>query len=204
MPMEKLSTAANDISVMLQEAYRSERGIHAETLVAAAAAVTGEWALWALEMDLPQDGWIVSDGVNQITIEGPNAVARLVEAAVAHANGSPDKLPTADILAANAAAAMGKPGFPPLSVPARHLPQEWSPLAAPRFRHAVREIARQHGLSAHETCAACGLAVGLLIDATKDVLDPTVAGTLALEIMVGVTRMSPHETERFLAEETNS
>jgi hypothetical protein len=198
---ERVTAAASEIVGMLQLAYGSNNGIHAESVIGAAAAITGEWVLWALEVDVPQEGWIVGDRINQIMFEGANAVARIVEAAVEGAKGSVDKLPTGEMLAANAAAAMGTPGYPPMTIPACHLPREWSPLAAPRFRQSIAEIARQQVLSSHETLVACAISVGILIDATKGVLDPTVAGTLALEIMVGVSHMSPHATKRLLAAE---
>jgi hypothetical protein len=199
--MEKILAAAQEIALHIRDRYTSSQGVHAETVIGAAAAITGEWSLWACGLPIPDDSWVVIPATNALLVEGDRAASRLIAAAVRQSGGDDKKLPDGPTLLARTAAAFGKT-FPPLTVDKAHFPQEWSPLAAPRFRSDIRRIGEKHGLrDSKEIFGACGLATSLLISATAKVLDPTIAGTLALEIMVAVSRMAPARTEKFLKEQ---
>jgi hypothetical protein len=198
--MEKIVAAAQEIALHLRNSYTSSDGVHAETVIGAAAAITGEWSLAACGAPAVGDSWIVIPETNALLFEGPGAVSRLIVAAVGQAGGAVDKLPDGPTLVTRTAAAMGHT-FPPLTVDAKHFPLEWSPFAAPRFRADIRRIGEKHALrDSRQIYTACGMATSLLISATARVLDPTIAGTLALEIMVAVTRMSPSLTEKMFKE----
>jgi hypothetical protein len=199
--MEKILAAAQAIALHLRNSYTSPRGVHAETIIGAAAAITGEWSLAACGLPVAGDSWVVVPATNALLVEGESAVSRLIVAAVRQAGGAVDKLPDGPTLLARTAAAIGRT-FPPLTVDSSHFPQEWSPLAAPRFRVDVSMIGEEHGLRGpKEIFTACGVATSLLIAATAQVLDPTIAGTLALEMMVAVSRMSPSLTEKMFKEQ---
>ena len=196
--MKETLAAAEEIALHLRNSYASPRGLHAETVIGAAAAIAGEWSLWACEVPLPDDSWVVVPETNALLIEGPDAASRLIAAAVQHAGGSVKSLPSGPVLVARTAAAMGAQ-FPPLTVDRKHFPNEWSPLAAPRFRAKIRQIGEKHGfIKPKATFTACVMGTSFLISATARALDPTIAGTLALEMMVAVSRMSPSSTERML------
>jgi hypothetical protein len=195
---ETFTETAFAIATHLQKHYMSPQGVHAETLIAAAAAVCGEWGLWATGVPIPADAWVFIPEVDALLLEGPEAARRLVEKAVAESGGSISRLPSNKALAASVAAAIGST-FPPLSVGESHYPQEWSPVAAPRFRQPVKDICAAGGYRDPKSVLhCCAFALGIVISATSGVLDPVVAGTLALEVMVGVSRMSPAATQRSL------
>ena len=202
--MENTATvvAATEIALHLRDKYTSAHGVHAETVICAAAAIVGEWSLWACGSPVPDIAWVVLPATNALLVEGDGAASRLIAAAVRQAGGAVARLPAGPVLLARTAAAIGSPQFPPLTVDKSHYPQEWSPLAAPRFRADMRSICEKHGLrDPKEIFAACVMAVSLLIAATAKVLDATISGTLALEMMVAVSRMSPAETEKFARQE---
>jgi hypothetical protein len=112
-----------------------------------------------------------------------------------------DKLPDGPTLLARTATAIGHT-LPPLTVNKTHFPREWSSLAALRFSADIRRIGEKHGLlDPEEIFTAPGMATSLQISATAQVLAPTIAGTLALEVMVAVSRMSTSLTEKMLKEQ---
>ena len=80
---------------------------------------------------------------------------------------------------------------PPLSIPEKHFPHEWSPNACPRLRGGIEKIAADHKLEQGDTAKALALTIVLLMAQTKSVLPASVAATLALEVMLGVAHMVP-------------
>jgi hypothetical protein len=199
--MDNIIDAAREIAARLKAAYLDSGRIHAETVIGAAAAIAGEWSLWATGLPVPESGWIVMPAAAALLLEGGGSARQLIAAAVANAGGDAQRLPPAQVLVARAAAAQGG-AYPPLTVDQSHYPNEWSPLAGPRFRADVKQICAAQGLDdSKQVFVATVMTVSLLISATASVLDPTVAGTLALEVMVGVSRMSPAENERSLTQQ---
>lgn len=190
-----MQQAADEIVRFLVASYADRRGIHAETIIGAAAALAGEFALKATTPDLPESGWLFSDPANRLihgTADGgaPGLWDLLRDGALA-AGAPADDLPDPREVAARTAKAVGSSPYPPLSVPDEHYPHEWSPNACPRLRAGIGEIAGRHGLATAEIPLALGRALVMLFGAAKGVLAPAIAATLAVEIMVGVAHMAP-------------
>lgn len=194
-----IGKAAQDIASLLFKFYMTEQGLHAETIIGAAAALTGEWSLRATEQPLPENGFVVGDEINRILFgddvqeDGSNVggVWAIVANCAIQSGLSEDQLPNPIISVAQVAAAMGGSSFPPLTIPREHYPHEWSPVAGPRFRNALKEIFEKNGLDAGSAAASCALATSLLLNQTNEVLKPETSVKLVLEIMVGVSRMAP-------------
>lgn len=193
LPTE-IRQAASEIVQMLVAAYRTQRGVHSETVIGAAAALAGEIALRVSEAQLPDSGWVLSQRASALlsedTAERPSMAAIVLQGALA-ARGKQEDLPDVREAAQRIANAVGGSPFPPLSVPQGHFPHEWSPNACPRYRDRLDELFDKHGLEGDQRAIAAALAVAMLITQTKDVLAPETAATLALEIMLGVARMRP-------------
>jgi hypothetical protein len=91
----------------------------------------------------------------------------------------------------NVAAAAGGPEFPPLTVPQKNHPHEYSPSACAGLRPHVLKIADRHDLTRRDLCIALGMATGGLIEITRDTLSPAISVRLAAEMAFGVARMTP-------------
>jgi hypothetical protein len=85
----------------------------------------------------------------------------------------------------------GQKMFPALSVPEKHFPHEWSPNACPRFRDDIARIGAKHGVAGVRLPFALAFAIAFLIGRTRHVLPPAVGIALALDIMLGVSKMPP-------------
>ena len=115
----------------------------------------------------------------------------LIAAAVGNAGGDPRSLPSGRALLARMAAAVGGPSYPPLSVDRSHYPHEYSPQAATRFRAKVCVICAAQGIvDPKEYLRHLRARHGDADHLTAKTLVPVVAGTLALEMMFGVSRMN--------------
>lgn len=187
-------SSANFVNFLISE-YKNERGVHAETIIGAMAALAGEFALRASEPTLPDEGWVHSETVNGILFENETKGQMTLWAAVRKGairrGASPDSLPDPQDVVACTAKSVGQSPFPPLSIPENYYPLEWSPNACPKYRAQIEKLAMEQGLSTTECAIALGFSVGLLIAKTSDILPPAIAATLALEIMIGVSRMAP-------------
>jgi hypothetical protein len=197
--LEKLGAAAQDMTGALMQAYRNEQGIHAETIIGAAAALCGEFALRAAAEEsgqvLPESGWVVGGIADALLYSGEISAWTLIRVAAARAGADDAALPDMAEIVARTASAIGGSPFPPLSIPNEHHPHEWSPNACPRHRAAIAEIADRHGLSGEETVLALALSVSILISQTKQVIAPALTARLAADIMIGVSRMAPMQAE---------
>lgn len=189
-----MQACANFAKFLINE-YRDERGVHSETIIGAMAALAGEFALYAVEPVLPDDGWVYSEAVNGLLFEnetkGQTTLWSAIRVGARRAGASPDDLPDPIDVVARVAQSVGQSPFPPLSVPKKYYPHEWSPNACPKYRNQIAKLALEQNLSATESAIALGYGIGLLIAKTSDTLPPAVAATLALEIMIGVSRMAP-------------
>ena len=190
--LEALTGAAHELVARYSEHYVTDDGLHPETLIGAAAAVTGEMALRATGMALPEGpGFVVGDAINKMTIEGEAAVWPVVCTALYHAGLKDDELPDPLSAVLRATQAMGSGNYPQLALPDHHLPRDFSPFAAVRFRAKVNEIGARHGLGERQLAGACALATGICITMSSEVLDPRVSGRLALDMMVSCARLAP-------------
>lgn len=195
--------ASADIVTFLLTTYRNDKGVHAETVIGAGAALAGEFALRAAaaarRQPLPLKGWVVASDVDALIAVAPEPkmttlLALIVDAAKdagMPAAAAPEPLA---IIARTAQAVGGSP-FPPLTVERSHYPLEWSPNACPRHRATIERIARTHALDELGTAGALALAIAQIIRMTSNVLPPAISARLAAEIMIGVSRMAPMQGE---------
>lgn len=200
MTTEATMRAGAELTKFLVEAYRTERGVHAETVIGGAAALAGEFALRAVEPVLPETGWVTSRKASTLLFGtdpmGTTGLCTLIRQGAMKAGAEESEIPELEEVAARAAEAVGGSPYPPLSVPEGHYPHEWSPNACPRLRLGAEHICRGQGLSGREKATALAVAVAFLINETREVLPPAIGARLALEVMIGVSHMVP------LAQET--
>jgi hypothetical protein len=196
--------AGSEILDALLIAYRDERGIHAETIIGAAAALAGDFALrGAIEdagITLPEkDSWVVGGVADPVLYgneqPGNHTAWSVIRAVALRAGAAEADLPNMEAVVARTTAAVGGSPFPPLTLPSKHYPKEWSPNACPRFRPQMDAIAERNGLSKADMAGLFGVVIGILIEQTKEMLSPAIAATLAAEVMIGVARMAPLQRE---------
>jgi hypothetical protein len=189
------ANAATDLVAMLLAAYTFQERLQTEAAIAAAAALTGEFALRSTGVPLPEKGAVSSDAANDVLFAGaPEGRATawmfMMHAAI-EAGVAEYDLPRIEALAA-ALAQVPDDGMPPaLSVQEKYVPRELPQNVGPRFRHKVIAIADTHDLSLREVTVAFGAATGQLIIRTQHDFPPQVAVTLAAEVMLAVARMAP-------------
>src|SRR5437764_12457026 len=188
------ANAASDIVTMLLAAYTVQRRLQADAAIAAAAALSGEFALRSTGIRLPDKGTVSSDATNDVLFAGaregrPTAWMFVMHAAMEAGVAAYD-LPKIEALAAAFAEADGAMIGSP-SVQERYAPRELPQNVGPRFRHKVIAIADTHDLSLREVTVALGAANGQLILRTQQDFPPRVAATLAAETMLMVAHMVP-------------
>lgn len=189
--MDNVLKAGEDITKMLMSYYHQEhQGIHAETIICAAAALMGEWSLRSLEQPLPKEGWVVSSGVNEVMIEGKEPLLLIVEKCARELGLSDKQIPDPVEVVARTVSAFGS-SYPPLTVPKENFPSEWSPAACVQFCKGVETIAEKHLLKPKEIPLACTLSITHLLMLTKDALDPEIGVKLAYEMSIATARMAP-------------
>ncbi len=197
--------AANDIAQALLGAYQTERGVHAESVIGAAASITADSARKNSLNAIPgvhfasgsAFGMSSADGV---LLENDDSAWNMITALAESRLGiAAAQLPSLDRVVAQTAAAQGSENFPPLSVPREHYPTDWSPLAGPRLRPSIDVISDHHGLQGDERTLACAIATFSLIQQTQEVLRPIIGLTLALEMLVGVSRIPVDVLENMTA-----
>lgn len=191
--------ASDDIIAFLLTSYRNDKGIHAETVIGAAAALAGEYALKATakarNVPLPAKGWVVGSEVDDLLSMAPNPgctsmLAVIVDAAKdagMPASAAPDPIP----IITRTVEALGSSPYPPLTIDRKHFPLEWSPNACVLHRGAIERIARTRAIDELGIAGALAFATGQLIKMTSKVIEPAIATRLAAEIMIGVSRMAP-------------
>ena len=191
--LKKVSQAGGKIAQLLIQAYRDGRGLHVETIVAAAAALAGEFALRASAPKLPESGWIAGGPADGLMFRADSHMTMwsIVQLALKGAGADASRLPNLDLIASRASDMIGKQFPPKLSVPIAHFPHEFSPNAAPRFRSDVFAIARELGLDPTETALALAFTVSMLIKNAAGLVPIDILALLAAEIMVAMTRVAP-------------
>ncbi|WP_340117115.1 hypothetical protein [Pelagibius sp. 7325] len=182
--------ASTEIANCLVAGYRNERGIHAETVIGAAAALAGEFALRSTASQLPDSGWVFSPEASELIFGDPGLCDMLRETALEAGAGEAD-MPKPVELSKRIAGSVGGSPYPPLSVPQHHYPHEWSPNACVKFRVEIERIAAAHQLTKLEVVVAIVMATQALIVQAKSALSPAIGATLAMEIMGGVSHMAP-------------
>ncbi len=140
-------------------------------------------------------GYVFGDPINEVLIEGKEQGRVTVWDCIAHAARSTglreSEVPDPIAVMKNVAGAAGGPEFPPLTVPKKNYPHEYSPNACVRLRPHILKIADRYDLTRRDLCIALGMATGGLIQITKDTLSPAIGVRLAAEIAFGVAKMMP-------------
>jgi hypothetical protein len=185
---------------MIYDAYTTREGrLHPETVVGAAAALTGEFMLRATGLPLPKIGFVFDDQIDEFLYKSDEhmTIWNVIEMVAGFTERGAQDLPEPSALiqrvGCGIALAMRGEGknFPPLTVPYAHYPEEWSPNAGPRLRASVFEIGKKHGCTRWQLAFALAYATVGIIRHAQDVLDPAVAVRLAAEILFATARMSP-------------
>jgi hypothetical protein len=193
--------AANGLIVYLINAYTTPHGVHAETVIGALAALTGEFALRAAAeaagIRLKGPGWVVGGAPDELLYAGATrglpTVWSFVRQGALKAGVKAELLPDIDTIVARTAAAIGGAPFPPLTIPRDKYPQEWSPNACPTHRVAVLHFMGEHDVTEPAAIAlALGIAMMLYVEQSKSTAPLTLI-QLAAEIMIGVSRMQPSD-----------
>jgi hypothetical protein len=195
---KKATEASRVIIDYLVAAYRDPRGTHAETVIGAAAALAGAYAQRSVQPMAPGTGYVVSDKVSEIMFSGGAIGQPLVGIILqfAESAGVPrDRLPDPQAINQRVIAAFNSSSYPPLSVPQDNYPNEWSPNASVRHCTRINALLAEYQLNAMEGAVALTAATAGLIKLTANAIDPGIATTLALEIMIGVSKMRPLERE---------
>jgi hypothetical protein len=118
--LKKISQAGGKIAQFLMQAYRDGRGVHVETIVAAAAALAGEFALRASAPRLPDSGWIAGAPADALIFGGfPDKRVTMwgvVHTVLVGSGADNSKLPNMNLIATRASSLIGKEFPPKLSV----------------------------------------------------------------------------------------
>jgi hypothetical protein len=190
-----LQTAAQEIHRMLLEHYASKNGVHAETVIGAAAALTGAAALQTLEPKLPDRGWVTSEKASLFAFgeneSDKNCLWATITNGALEAGVAADRLPNRQVVNRRTVEAFGSSPYPPLSVSASHYPREWSMEAVPRFHSQLTKIGMRNQIGPAELAIALAFTTSVLIRECAKVLNPEIAVRLALEVMVGSLHMVP-------------
>jgi len=189
------ANAATELVAMLLAAYTFQERLQTEAAIAAAAALTGEFALRSTGTPLPEKGTVSGDAPNDVLFagapEGRATAWMFIMHAAIEAGVAEYDLPRIETLAAALAQVPDDGMPPPLSVQEKYVPRELPQNVGPRFRHKVIAIADTHDLALREVTVALGAATGQLIIRTQHDFPPQVAVTLAAEVMLAVARMAP-------------
>ncbi len=192
--------AGVELTRLLVRSFKSDRGVHAETVIGAAGALAGDFALRAMERNPKASGFINSKKVSQLLFGtdplGTTGLCGVIRQGAVKAGAAETAIPELEEITARIKEAMDGGPFPPLSVPIEHYPQEWSPNACPRLRAAAAEICQAHGLNPAKSATALVIACAFLINETRKVLPPEIGARIALETMIGVARMAPVTEEQ--------
>jgi hypothetical protein len=190
--------ASKEFIAFLLARYDSGGGlVHAESIIGAAAALTGEFAQRTAGGPFGdgRPGYVFGDAINEVLIEGKAQGRVTVWDCIVHAARSTSlresEVPDPIEVMTNVAAAASGPEFPPLTVPKKNYPHEYPPNACVRLRPHVLKIADRYDLTRRDLCIALGMATGGLIQITKDTLPPAIGVRLAAEIAFGVAKMMP-------------
>jgi hypothetical protein len=192
--LQHCANAATDLVAMLLAAYTVRNRLDAQSAIAAAAALTGEFALRSTGLPLPERGAVSGNAADDVLFagarEGRATAWMFMMHAAMEAGVAPYDLPRIEALAATFAQAPGE-ALRSLSVQENHVPRELPQNVGPRFRYRVIATADTHDLSLREITVALGAATGQLILRTQHDFPPAIAVTLAAETMLAVARMAP-------------
>jgi hypothetical protein len=190
--LQHCANAASDLVAMLLAAYTVRNRLDAQSAIAAAAALTGEFALRST--GVPQGGAVSGNAADDVlfagTREGRATAWMFMMHAAVEAGVAAYNLPRIEALAAAIAQAPDE-ALRSLSAQENQVPRELPQNVGPRFRYRVIATADTHDLSLREITVALGAATGQLILRTQRDFPPAIAVTLAAETMLAIARMAP-------------
>lgn len=190
--LQHCANAATDLVAMMLAAYTVRDRFDPESAIAAAAALTGEFALRSTGVPFSEKRDVSGNATDDLlfagALEGRATAWMFIMHASMEAGVAAYDLPRIEALAE--AIAQGAP-MTSLPVPERYTPREPPQNVGPRFRHRVIATADTHDLSLREITVALGAATGQLIIRTKHDFPPRLAVILAAETMLAVARMAP-------------
>lgn len=193
-----------DQAETLVSAYRDETGWHAETVIGAAGALLGHaiqssaYSMAAqgtgsvLEFERPTNppfGKFV-DCNERISLFLANEYALLGQSGEQLGWFGSEALPGMPGIVQMYIDQVGGEWFPRLSVATEHMPRDWSPDAVPQFAQQMRNHLDRHKLP-RNVCEVLTLtlALGYLVDACRDRLDPAIALRIGLETAVATAHI---------------
>ena len=171
-PTEAQLAAANEVVDSIVEAFRSDRGVHAETAVAAASRIAGTFLFRSFGFDfrnIQPGSPVLSDAANE---RGPLLLRTLGTALVV---GGVNKSALTVVA----------------EIPDEHRPHLSIAETQTRIEATLRAIASRHGLSQEQAAHACALAAARLIKMCADVLEPRIGFALATRGFVEGTKTVP-------------
>ena len=192
---DRIKSAAEAIEQTMFDMHRDERGVHANTLICTTAAVLGEAILRAVtpEAQLYGDrGVIFADKANGLIYEDEDGTALDYIIYTAKEVGlTQEQFPNVEEILQNTAAGIGNGEVPVLTVPEDQRPLFWSMAGAAFARQQILEIYSKNSLSPVDAVLAVTLVLCRFLTGTKDILAPEISFRLALETLVGATKLHP-------------
>lgn len=194
---DRIKVAAEAIEQGMFEMHRDERGVHANTLICTTAAVLGEAILRAVipEEQLYNDrGIIFSDAANGLICEDDDgSVLDYVIYTAKEVGLTEAQFPDVEEIFRNTAAGVGDANseIPVLTVPEDQRPMFWSMAGAAFARQQILDVYIKNKLEPVDAVLAVTLVLCRFLTGTKDVLVSEVAFRLALETLVGATKLHP-------------
>jgi len=192
--LQHCANAATDLVAMLVAAYAVRDRIDAPTAVMAAAALTGEFALRASGMALPERGVVSGNAADDLLFagapEGRATAWMFMMHAAMEAGVAAYDMPGIEAIAA-AFAQSPSEAVSALSVHETYIPRELPQNVGPRFRHRVIAIADSHDLSLREITVALGATTAQLILRTRHEFPAQIAVARAAVTMLAIARMAP-------------
>ncbi|MGB4101253.1 MAG: hypothetical protein WBK91_05035 [Alphaproteobacteria bacterium] len=194
---DRIKSAAEAIEQAMFDMHRDERGVHANTLICTTAAVLGEAVLRAVvpEAQLYGDrGIIFSDPARELICEAEdgNVLDYLVYTAQEVGMDETQFPDIEEIFEATAAGVnTGDAEIPVLTVSEDQRPMFWSIAGAAFARQQVLDIYAANKLTPIEAVLGGTLVLCRFLNGTKEVLASDVAFRLALETLIGTTKLHP-------------
>lgn len=192
--------------------------VRVEDYLTVLAAATGEAALAASGFDVEHHnltpgsplshgpvasrlGLDPADGVGSGSGTTPAGTVWSILSGLRERVVAPSAFPSPDELRRGLGSAEGTPGWGevPLTVGADHAPSQPPLRRAFEVRPAVLDTERSFNAPVTDRHVVTASALAAAIEQTKDAIDPQVAVRLALEVVLGTTRMAPMTAARFAA-----
>lgn len=194
---DRIKAAAEAIEQGMFEMHRDERGVHANTLICTTAAVLGEAILRVVipEEQLYNDrGIIFSDAANGLICEDDDgSVLDYVIYTAKEVGLTEAQFPDVEEIFRATAAGVGDADseIPVLTVAEDQRPMFWSMAGAAFARQQMLDVYTKNKLEPVDAVLAVTLVLCRFLTGTKDVLASEIAFRLALETLVGATKLHP-------------